>query len=147
MSSYNDASIDLTRITNRRTTTLPLNLAAGSSRVYDLTLCQFGGLDFDPDYVIVKYISYSSQNSNPADAIPILTCDFIVGDVLVPYLARTCIQSFDIIHKVNFKVNKQYATITSKSMTNAQQNLTYNNGTILIALEWIRYARKTQFFL
>ena len=141
MSSTNDSSIDLTRITNRRTTTLPLHLASGSSRVYDLTLCRFGGLDFDPDYVVLKYIAYSSQNSNPADAMPILTCDFIEGDVLAPYLARTCIQSFDITHKVRFNVNKQYATITSKSMTNGSQNLTYNNGTILLALEWIRYAR------
>lgn len=140
-SSINDANIDLSRITNRKTTTLPLHLATGSSRVYDLTLCKFGGLDFDPDYVILKYISYSSQNSNPADALPILTCDFIEGDVLAPYLARTSIQSFDIIHKVNFKVNKQYVTLTSKSMTDNQQNLTYNNGTILVALEWIRYAR------
>ena len=145
MSSINDAMIDLSTMTNRRTTTLSMDLQNGSSRFFDLTLCKWGGLDFDPDFVILEYIAYSSQNSNPNDAMPILTCDFIDGDILAPYLARTSIQSFNIRHKVHFKNSKQKALLTSKTIRNEEQDLTYNRGTVLVALEWQRFLRNDPF--
>ncbi len=145
MSSVNDSSLDLTVITNRRTTTLAMDLQTDRSRSFDLTLNQWGGLDFDPDFVVLKYVAYSSQNSNPSDAMPILTCDFIDGDILAPYLARTSIQSFNIMHKVHFQNSKQKALITSKTIRDEEQDMTYNRGTVLVALEWLKYLRKDPF--
>jgi hypothetical protein len=147
MSSINDAEIDFSRLINRRTTTLTIDLAQGRERIFDLTKTEFGNLDFDPDFVILKYIAFSSQNANPGNLLPILTCDFIEGkEVLAPYLARTSIQSFNVRHKVNFKFNKQYAKIESKVIGEQQQDLAYNSGTVMIALEWERYARDYEYF-
>ncbi|GAG19703.1 unnamed protein product [marine sediment metagenome] len=145
-SSINNAEIDFSRLTNTRTTTLTIDLAVSRERIFDLTKVEFGNLDFDPDFVILKYIAFSSQNANPGNLLPILTCDFIQGkEVLAPYLPRTSIQSFNVRHKVNFKYNKQYAKIESKVIGQDQQDLSFNQGTVLIALEWIRYARDYEF--
>jgi hypothetical protein len=147
MSSINDAEIDLTRLINRRTTTLTIDLGVSRERIFDLTKVEFGNLDFDPDFVVLKYIAFSSQNANAGNLLPILTCDFIEGkSILAPYLARTSIQSFNVRHKVNFKFNKQYAKIESKVIGEEQQDLSFNQGTILIGLEWERYARDFEYF-
>ena len=146
MSSINDATIDFSRLRNVRTTTLSIDLSVSRSRIFDLTQTQLGNLDFDPDFVVLKYIAFSSQNANPGNLLPILTCDFIESkSILAPYLPRTSIQSFNIRHKVNFKVNRQYATIESKVIGEEQEDLSFNQGTVLIALEWQRYARYHEF--
>ena len=143
MSSYNNANINFNKVKNKRTSTLSLDLANGRSKIFDLTTNEWGGLDFDPDYVILKYIAFSSQNANPNNRLPVLICDFLSSetDVLAPYIARTSIQSFNIQHKVSFNVNKQYAKIESVVFGDNQEDLAYNQGTVIVCLEWVRYHR------
>jgi len=120
-----------------------MDLANGPVRTVDLTQCMFGQLDFVPDEMSLKYISYTSLNNNPSDVLPILTCDFLSdGDLLAPYLSRTSITTFnDLKFKIKQRMDIRNVKFTSRSLTDVEGNLEYDSGTVLIGMEFLRYAR------
>jgi hypothetical protein len=141
MSSIFDANIDKTVVVNRRTATLSIDLAVSPTKIFDLTQTNLGGIDFQPDAFFLKYIAFSSQNAVATNRLPILVCDFIDGDILAPYLARTSIQSFNVFHKAIFESDIRHVTITSKYIQGEEGDGAYPEGTVLISLEFIRYKR------
>lgn len=154
MSSIIDCNINLKRISNRRTITIYHQIEFVSHGQLQILNNQFninlsdhkwGNLDFIPDIVKPNYITYVSKNAHNDDEMAVITCDFIKeGEILAPFYALTsheeyynltysCKQTMDITN-VNFTIKN----IDSNELVN---NTIYESGTILIALEFIRYER------
>jgi len=145
MSSIIDANINQNCITNKRVITIDLDLSLGNDRTIDLTKGMFGFLDFQPDEVHPKYYTYVSRNNHTYDEMAVITCDFIRGSgIICPFYALTSHESFySLSHLCTTDMDIRHSKFSIKNIDQEQivDNTIYTDGNILIALEFIRYAR------
>jgi len=155
MSSIIDCNINLQCISNRRTITIyhQIETAGNGGQLQvvnnnftiNLSDNKWGNLDFQPDIVKPMYITYVSKNAHNDDEMAVLTCDFIrEGEILAPFYALTSHEEYTDLKytcRQMMDINNVYFTIKNIDSGELVDNIIYDSGTILIALEFIRYER------
>ena len=144
MSSIVDSNLILSEIENQKNITVSMYLENGNSRLVDLTNDGANGvfnhLDFQPDYVELKYIAYSSSCNANDNAVPILRCNFTNSDILAPFLATPNIQNYNLKFKCNWnKTDIRHVTFTHTGLIDNIVQEALPTGTICIGLEFTKY--------
>ena len=147
MSSYLNSNINQNCIVNMKTVHFYMSINVDGityDKDTDLTLNNYGNLDFVPDAVYVKYIGFQSQHANTHDDLLYLDCNFInENTTLCPFAPKSTIQSF---HNLRYTC-KQNLDINSVKFSIRAINLgeeaipSVQSGSVLCGLEFVRYKR------
>ena len=87
-------------------------------------------------------ITFTSNCAVAGNIMPILKCNFTHSQILAPFVARVSNQSYDLKFKCNWsRTDKRHVTFTHTGLIDEENGNGYDNGTICIGMEFLRYKR------